>query len=124
MGLRDLFKPETDRQAVAYSVAEWTVRTLTDQAFESRYVKPIRDSGTSLDLEEVLRELFYLLAVGTHVAVVGRIRDPDKALDILQRCTEEVTPMLEDLGVWSLAQPPSNSQQQGCCIGDNRGDPQ
>lgn len=103
MGLRDLFKPETDRQAVAISVAEWTVRTLTDQAFRDRYVKPIREAGSTLDEEVILRELFYLLSVGTHVAFVGRIRDPDKALDLLQRCNEELAPMLEDIGIWSLA---------------------
>jgi hypothetical protein len=103
MGLRDLFKPETDRQAVAFSVAEWTVRTLTDQAFRDRYVKPVREAGSALEEEGILREFFYLLAVGTHVAFVGRIRDPDKALDLLRRCDEEITPMLEDMGIWSLA---------------------
>ena len=55
-----------------------------------------------MDEAAAMREFYYLLQVGNHVAIVDRTRNPNKATDLMQRCTDALTPMLQKAGLWPL----------------------
>lgn len=93
-------KTKVDRETVSEMIAQATFRILNDVGFQATYVRPIREAGCQLDDLAILREFYYLLQAGNHVVLFGRIRDPAKAADLMQRCTNSMTPLLESVGAW------------------------
>ncbi len=93
-------KTKVDRGTVSEMIAHATFRILTDVGFQTTYVRPIREAGCQLDDVAVLREYYYLLQAGNHVVLSGRVRDPAKAADLMQRCANSMTPMLQSIGAW------------------------
>lgn len=112
MGLADLFKPKASRQDIAEIVANATYRTLADPNLDESVVRPFEDEGCNKGREAILREVYYLLELGNHIAFSGRTRNTAKTTDLAQRCTDLLTPKLSEMGLW----PAEDSVELVLCI--------